>query len=92
METMQTIKTRRSIRTFKPEPVPNQSVQQIVEAAMFAPSACNARPWHFVVIDDRALLDTIPTFHPYSKMLKEAPLAIAVCADPKLEVVSGYWV
>jgi nitroreductase len=92
METIQTIRTRRSIRAFKPEPVPNETIQTILEAAMFAPSACNAQPWHFIVIDDRHLLDTIPTFHPYSKMLKEASLAVVVCADPRLEVVSGYWV
>jgi nitroreductase len=57
---------------------------------MAAPSANNKQPWHFVVITERAILDAIPNFHPYSHMLFEAPLAILVCGDSGLESNSGY--
>jgi nitroreductase len=45
-----------------------------------------------VVIDDREILDEITTFHPYADMLREAPLAILVCGDLKLEAHKGFWV
>ena len=59
---------------------------------MAAPSAGNQQPWCFVVIDDRQTLDAIPTFHEYAQMLKQAPLAIAVCAEVRREAYRGYWV
>jgi nitroreductase len=59
---------------------------------MSAPSAGNQQPWHFVVINDRMILDRIPEFHPHSLMCREAPVAILVCGDPSLEKHVGYWV
>ena len=59
---------------------------------MSAPSAGNEQPWHFVVIKERESLDEIPTFHPYSQMLRHAPMAILVCGDETLEKYQGYWV
>ena len=44
------------------------------------------------MIDDRALLDTIPSFHSYARMLGQAPLAILVCGDVERELSPGYWV
>lgn len=92
METLEAIKTRRSIRRYKSDPVPEEKIKILLEMAMMAPSACNQQPWEFIVINDRKILDTIPTFHPYSQMLREAPLAIVVCGDPRYEVVSGFWI
>jgi nitroreductase/predicted Zn-ribbon and HTH transcriptional regulator len=92
METMQAILTRRSIRRFTAEPVSAADLETLLRAAMSAPSANDERPWHFVVLDDRELLDAVPRFHPYAQMLREAPLAILVCADRRLEQSPGYWV
>ncbi|MFH1515531.1 MAG: nitroreductase family protein [bacterium] len=78
---MESILNRRSIRKFTPEPVTNDQITQLLKAAMAAPSAQNQQPWQFVVIDDREILSKIPEFHPYSKMLFKAPVAILVCAD-----------
>jgi nitroreductase len=89
---MEAILSRRSIRRYTPDPVPEEVIQELLAAAMSAPSASNEQPWQFVVIDDRHLLDEIPKFHPYAGMLKQAPLAIAVCGDLKLETMSGYWI
>jgi nitroreductase len=89
---MEAILSRRSIRRYTPDPVPEEVIQELLAAAMSAPSASNEQPWQFVVIDDRHLLDEIPKFHPYAGMLKQAPLAIAVCGDLKLEMMSGYWI
>ncbi|MEF2229683.1 MAG: nitroreductase family protein [Pseudodesulfovibrio sp.] len=92
MELKQAIMTRRSIRKFEDRPVPEPMVREILEAAMMAPSAGNAQPWRFVVVDDRALLDAAAATLPYAKMAAHAPLAIAVCGDLSLEKHPGYWV
>ncbi|QUH25600.1 nitroreductase family protein [Serpentinicella alkaliphila] len=70
---------RRSIRKFKNKPIDEETVKLLLKGAMSAPSAGNQKPWHFVVINDRNILNEIPKFHQYSQMLKEAPLAIAIC-------------
>ncbi len=84
METLEAIRTRRSIRSFKSKDVPERVLKQVLEAGMMAPSAGNQQPWHFVVIRDREMLDSIPSFHPYSIMVRQAPMAILVCADHEL--------
>lgn len=88
---MNSIFTRRSIRSFTDKPVSQEDIRYILKAAMAAPSAKNTQPWRFIVIDDRKILDEIPNFHPYSKMLHEAPVAIAVCADT-VGSYKGMWV
>ncbi len=92
MDAMKAIMTRRSIRRYTSEPVSDEVVEQLLRAACAAPSANNQQPWAFVVIDDRELLDTIPEeVHPYTQMLKEAPLAVLVCGVSEREKHPGYW-
>jgi len=59
---------------------------------MAAPSAGNERPWHFIVMRDRKLMDGVIDVHPYAQMLKQAPVAVLVCGDPSLEKYKGFWV
>jgi len=92
MDTMEAILSRRSIRQYTSKPISPELIKEIVHAAMCAPSAGNERPWHFIVLTDRALLDEIPKFHPYSAMLKQAHVAILVCGDATIEKHKGYWV
>jgi len=92
MEAIEAIMTRRSIRKFKEGGISEESIRLLLEAAMSAPSAGNEQPWRFVVIDDRRILDAIPRIHPYTTMLKDAPLAILVCGDTSLEKYRGFWV
>lgn len=90
---MDAILKRRSIRKFNNQPIPEEDIKQLLEAAMAAPSAGNEQPWHFIVITERGILDKVPTIHPYSNMIKEAPLAILVCADMTLNKYDvDYWV
>lgn len=81
MDALEAILTRRSIRRYTAEPVAEDLIKKLLEAAMYAPSAHNQQPWQFIVIQDRQVLDKIPEFHPHSSMLKSAPLAILVCGD-----------
>jgi len=91
MELLDAIHTRRSIRKYLNKPVPEEMIETILRAAMAAPSAGNQQPWHFVVITDRARLDAIPAFHPYSKMVLQAPAAILVCGDPDGKKWPTFW-
>ena len=84
------IKTRRSIRKFAGKLLTNKEINLLLEAAMYAPSARNLQPWHFIVVTERTLLDKIMQAHPYAAMLNEAPLAIVVCADENIEKSEGY--
>jgi nitroreductase len=92
VDAIEAILTRRSIRRYTPQQVSEETVRQLLQAAMSAPSAGNEQPWQFVVITERRLLDEIPRFHPFAAMLKEASVAIVVCGDLRLEKNKGYWV
>ena len=92
MEAMEAILSRRSIRRYEAGKIPEEMIRKLLEAAMSAPSANNEQPWHFIIIDDRRLLDQVPGYHPFAGMLREAPLAIAVCGDLELPAHEGYWV
>lgn len=92
MDAMTALYSRRSIRLYAPKQIPSNVVQDILRAGMCAPSAGNERPWHFIVLTERALLDEIPKFHPFAAMLKQAHTAVLVCGDVSLEKYKGYWV
>ena len=92
METMEAITSRRSIRQYTDDEVSKEIIEELLVAAMSAPSAGNQQPWHFIIIKDPKILNAIPKFHPYSQMLKDTPVAIMVCGDMELEKHRGYWV
>ena len=54
---LQAIDSRRSTGAYRPEPLKAEELDTILEAGLYAPSACNGQPWHFTVVHDRALLD-----------------------------------
>jgi nitroreductase len=92
MELIEGLFSRRSIRKYTGEKINEEIIRSIIRAGMYAPSANNTRPWHFIVVDDRELLERIMKVHPYSSMLAEASHAIIVCGDEKLENGPGYFV
>lgn len=86
MNTLEAIRSRRSIRKYKKGAViPKEDIKQILEAAMMAPSACNSRPWEFVVVENQEKLQEIHAVHPYTSMLNTASLAIVICGRPDLQ-------
>jgi nitroreductase len=91
METYEAILTRRSIRKYKKQPIPDDIMNKLLRAGFQAPSAGNQQLWHFIILDDRKILNVIPTFHPNSKMLTGADKAILVCGDLHQEKFKGYW-
>lgn len=92
MDTIKALMNRRSIRRFTPTPVAPQAREVLVRAALQAPSAGDARPWHLVEIDDRERLDGLAAAMPGCDMLREAPYGLLICGDPSLEKIPGFWV
>jgi len=92
MDVLTAIMTRRSIRTFDERPIPEEIRETLLRAAMAAPSARNAQPWQFIVIDHRATLMEIAARFPNAQPARTAPLGILVCGDLSLELSKGYWV
>ncbi len=91
MEALEAIHGRRSIRSYTDQPVAEELMEQLLRVAMNAPSAGNQQPWRFVVVDDRNVLDAIREFHPYSDMLEQAPVAIAVCSETRGLKHEEFW-
>ncbi|MCD8042095.1 MAG: nitroreductase family protein [Tannerellaceae bacterium] len=90
---LQTIFSRKSVRSFTDQPVAKEDVEILLRAAMAAPSAVNQQPWAFVVIDDHKLLTRLSEELPFAKMVAKAPVAIVVCGDPDKSIYGeDYWV
>ena len=90
MELVEGILTRSSIRQYTDEKLSDDLMKKLLQAGMAAPSAGNQQAWHFVVINDRQILDEIQTFPlpPHSQRynhLKQAPVAILVCGKGEEE-------
>ncbi len=91
MDILEAIYTRRSIRKYSKKKVEDEKIQEIIRAAMYAPSAVNKQPWHFLVIDDRSFFRRIMQVHPHAAMLEEASHAVLICGDEHLCHPPGYW-
>lgn len=78
---IEAIKTRRSIRQFRKEPVSDDLLNQILESGLWAPSGKNNQPWKFAVIRDSSLKGSLASLTHYSSTIKNAPVCIAVFLD-----------
>lgn len=77
------LRERRSIRQFTDQPVEDVKVEALVEAALRSPSSRSLNPWEFVVVSDPDILAKLAQSKPHgASFIKNAPLAIVVCADP----------
>lgn len=81
MHVMEAILSRRSIRKFTPEPIPDELLMSLLKAAMYAPSARNTQAWNFIVVRNKSRLMALAEIHPYAKMLQSADSAILVCGN-----------
>jgi len=73
--------SRRSVRQYRDEPVGDEIINDLLEAAMAAPSAVAKDPWRFIVIRDKSLLVKISDGLPNGKMLADAAVGIVVCGS-----------
>lgn len=73
---MENIFHRVSIRKFSNQPVEKEKIEQILRAAMQAPSACNQQPWEFYVVEDKEMIHALSKATPYSAFASNAPVII----------------
>ena len=92
MDNLDYILDRRSIRRFTGQKINDEQIRKLLTAAMYAPSAVNRQPWHFVLIDDTALMKSIMEVYPHARMLQTASHAVVICGDEKQQHGEGYWV
>lgn len=87
---MALFKKRRSIRQYRPDPVPDEMIEQLLEAARCAPSASNRQPWAFIVVRDPDLLQQVAEHAAYYFVrwahVEEAPLLIVLCGYRKSRI------
>jgi len=92
MDVIEAIKTRRSIRKYKPDLVEEEKLQAVLEAARWAPSWANTQCWEFIVVKNpetkRKLAETLTSWNRAFNAVKNAPVVIAACARLGL---SGFW-
>jgi nitroreductase len=84
---LELVKKRRSIRRFKPDPVPDEYIDKIIEAARWAPSGFNLQPWEFVVVKDKELKDSIVEF---SRQHRTQSARLELTREPWQKTASWY--
>ena len=84
MELLKIMKNRRSVRTYTEESIPEEKLEQILNAGLLSPSGRAIRPWEFIVVQDKDTLQKLADCRDGSaNMLKGASAAIIVAADPE---------
>jgi nitroreductase len=82
MDSMEAIKGRRSVRSYRPDPIPEEKLRKVLEAVQWAPSWANTQCWEVVVIKDAAikkqLVETLPPGNPSREAIVQAPITLAV--------------
>lgn len=85
VDVLTAIKARQSIRKFTSEPISEEMLNTILCAGLYAPTAKDKRPFHFVVIRDRSLLVELAQHNSNAAMLEFSPCAVVVCGDKNIE-------
>jgi len=80
------IYSRRSIRRFEPRALPPELVEELLQAAMAAPSANNRQPWQFLVITATDLREEVSRRHPHAAFAREAGAVFVIFGKPETEL------
>jgi len=80
VDVYEAIKARRSIRAYKPDPVPEEVLKRVLEAARLAPSARNRQEWRFLVVTDGDRIARLAEAANGQSFVAEAPVYLAFCA------------
>ena len=79
MDFYEVIRTRRSIRSYKPDPIPDEVLTKVLEAARIAPSGSNRQPWKFIIVKDEALKRKLAVACHNQMFIAEAPIITVAC-------------
>lgn len=84
------LRQRRSVRAYTDQPIESEKIKILQEAALRSPTSRNLNPWHFIFVDDAALIKRLSRAKQHgSAFLSGAPLAVAIAGDT---TVSDVWV
>jgi len=81
MDLFEAIRNRRSVRAFKPDPVSDELLTKILDAARWAPSAGNCQPSDFIIVKDPEVKRELCVAALYQEFIEEAPVNLVVCAN-----------
>lgn len=88
MDVFDAVRTVLAVRQFQEKPVPEDVVHQIVEAAHLTASSRNGQPWHFIVVENKAMLQQLGALAKTGPYIAQAPLAIVVGMEKSVYAVS----
>ena len=81
MELMEGLLTRRSVRRYQDKKIDKETIEEIIKAAQFSPTAHNRQPWEFLVIDDKEFLAELRHIQRWTSFAKDAACVVIVCGD-----------
>ena len=92
MDVFEAIRTRRSVRSYAPKPIPQALLEKMQQALRLAPSACNIQPWHFVLVKDAQLRKEVAKAAGGQSWMADAPVTVVACglADQAYKKMGGY--
>lgn len=83
MDFLRVVKTRRSIRRYKPDPVSDEIIHQLIDAARYAPSSDDIQPWEFIVVRAKRVKERLSDTHAWSYFVKDAPVCIVALGNER---------
>ncbi len=85
MDLFEALLERRSIRKYTNSEIPAEMIEKMLKTAMYAPSAMNLQPWHFVILNNKeSILNAFKAIQ-HAEMLKQAQTGILICGDSEIE-------
>jgi len=83
-DALELLKSRRSIRKYKDQPVEEDKIQKCLEAAQWAPSASNKQPWEFLIVRDEEMRKKLSEIHPYARFVAQSPVIFIPLTNPEV--------
>jgi len=86
MKFLELIQKRQSVRKYADQPVEKEKIARCIEAARLAPSACNAQPWKYIVVEDPEIKEKVAreaynAVAPFNKFALQAPVIVAIVME-----------
>lgn len=79
MDFYEVIRTRRSVRSYEPDPIPEKILNNVLDSARVAPSGSNRQPWEFIIIKDKKSKSQLATLCGNQRFIADAPVVIVAC-------------
>jgi nitroreductase len=84
MDTLEAIRSRRSVHDFEDKKVENEKIGVLIESVRWAPSAGNKQPWEIIVLDDKKKISALSEIALEQNWIKKAPLFVVICINQRM--------